>query len=404
MSLTKRAIDGAEYSGTGNARYVIWDDNPRGLGLRVFPSGRKSFILSYRVTGRKRLMALGDFGTLTLDHARRRAKEELRRVEDQQLDPLVEKRKRVLEARTGTVEALFKAYIEARKDMRRPAEALRIGTLYIFPHFGTRPWREVRRSEVRDWHAGIAKPYSANRALQALRAAYYWRLWSEDDAAGSEQDKRDTRNPCAGIELRPETARQVRLEIAQLPKLEKAINKQTTDPYLRAFFRFLLATGCRRGEALKLQWQDVNLIGDTPTATFRMTKSGNDHQVPLSDFAVRLLKALPRMKNNPYVFVGHRRGTGLQSPSKAWQRIRAAAGLPHLRIHDLRRSFGSWLGDAGFTSKQIGSVLGHQTDITSRVYMAIGDTSKRSAVNAMQALMQGAGKKRKAAKSTKATS
>jgi integrase len=310
---------------------------------------------------------------------------------------IAEKRKRALESRTGTVETLFKAYVE-QKNMRRPDAALWVGKKFIFPKFGTRSWRDVRRSEIRDWHAGIKSPYNANRALQALRAALYWRLWSEDDAAGSGQHKRDTRNPCAGIELRPETERQVRLEVEQLPALERAIDSDTGDPYLRAYFRFLLATGCRRSEALKLEWRDVNLDGDAPTVTFRMTKAGTDHEVPLSPFAVRLLKALPRVKDNPYVFVGHRHGTGLQSPSKAWQRIRTAAGLPHLRIHDLRRSFGSWLGDAGFTSKQIGSVLGHQTDITSRVYMAIGDSSKRSAVNAMQTLMQGAGKpKRKVA-------
>lgn len=60
-----------------------------------------------------------------------------------------------------------------------------------------------------------------------------------------------------------------------------------------------------------------------------------------------------------------------------------------MRIHDLRRTFGSWLGDAGFTSKQIGTTLGHKSDITSRVYMALGDTSKRSAVDAVERLMTG---------------
>jgi integrase len=388
VSLTKRRIDAAKYAGEGNSRCVLWDDKPRGLGLRVFPSGRKAFILSYRVAGRKRLMALGEYGVLTLDQARRRARAELVGVESGEGDPLAEKRKHALESRTGTVETLFKAYV-AQKSMRRPDAALWVAKKFIYPRFGTRPWRDIRRSEVRDWHASIKSPYNANRALQALRAALYWRLWSEDDTAGRDQGKRDTRNACAGIKLRPETERQVRLEIAELPKLEHAIDAQTTDPYLRAFFRFLLATGCRRGEALKLNWRDTHLDGAAPTVTFRMTKAGADHEVPLSRFAVRLLEALPRIKGNPHVFVGHRLGTGLRSPSKAWQRIRTAAALPYLRMHDLRRSFGSWLGDAGFTSKQIGSVLGHQTDITSRVYMAIGDQSKRAAVDAVERLMTG---------------
>src|SRR5690606_32815039 len=111
--------------------------------------------------------------------------------------------------------------------------------------------------------------------------------------------------------------------------------------------------------------------------------------VPLSSYAAGLLDGLPRVKDNPYVFVGHRRGSHLQSVNKAWERIRKRAGIEHIRIHDLRRSFGSWLGDAGFTSKQIGAVLGHKSDITSRVYMSLGDESKRAAVEAMQALLTG---------------
>jgi len=82
-------------------------------------------------------------------------------------------------------------------------------------------------------------------------------------------------------------------------------------------------------------------------------------------------------------------GTHLVAPDKAWGRIRSTAGLAHLRMHDLRRTFGSWLGDAGFTSKQISSTLGHKTDITSRVYMSLGEGSKRAAVDAVEQLIAG---------------
>ena len=389
-ALTKRRIDVAKYAGSGNSRDVRWDDNPRGLGLRVYPSGRKAFVVSYRNgNGVKRLATVGDFGVLTLDEARRQAKRLLVSVGDK-ADPLAERRKQRLEAKTGSVKTLFHAYVDARTEdphrpMKRPDAVLWYGDKFIFPRFGSRPWRDVRRSEVREWHAGIAKPYNANRALQALRAAYYWRLWQEDDAPGQRRRESDTRNPCAGIDLRPETRRQVRLELAELPKLETAIDAQTDDPYLRSYFRFVLATGCRRSEALALQWRDV----EDNAITFRNTKVGTDHTVPLSAYAAQLLKDLPRLANNPHVFVSRRHGKPLQEPSKAWQRIRKAAGLSRLRIHDLRRTFGSWLADAGFTSKQIGTALGHKSDITSRVYMALGDQSKRAAVDAVERLMAG---------------
>lgn len=392
MGLTKRQIEKARYRGARNARCVLWDDDPRGLGLRIFPSGRKAWCLSYRTTsGTKRLLTLSDYGTLTLDEARKRAKRELVKIDEAAADPVAEKVARRVEAATGSTEALFRAYVADRKP-KRATELLQIAERHIFPRFGSRPWRELRRSEVRDWHRSIERPYAANRALQAFRAALYWRLWNEDDAPGDKQAKRDIRNPCAGIKLRPEKARQVRLELDELPRLEAAIDKATSDPYQHALFRFLLATGCRRGEALKLRWVDVTLIGPRRSVTFRETKTGADHAVPLSERAAALLANLPRISGNPYVFAGAGGNGHLVGIDKTWRRIRDLAGVPYLRIHDLRRSFGSWLGEAGFTSKQIGSVLGHRTDITSRVYMALGDQSKRAAVDAAAVLMENAAK------------
>jgi integrase len=394
MHLTKRYCDSAKYEETENRRDVRWHDDPRNMGLRIYPSGEKSFVLSYRAAGRKKMMVLADYSVLTLDEAEKRARRELVAVENDSADPLAEKRKRELESRTGTIEQVFSAYLAAKKP-KRSADLLALAKRDIYPKLGTRPWRELRRSEVRSWHEAFKSDYVANRALQALRAAMYWRLWQDDD--NGEQTKRDNRNPCAGVGLRKEKPRQVRLELAELPKMEAAIDAETDDPYVRAVFRFILATGCRRGEALSLKWDDVDL-GDTPTVTFRETKNNTDRTVPLSPFAKQMLKRLPRLEKNPYVFVGHRHGTHLQAVSKAWQRIRKRAGIEHVRIHDLRRSFGSWLGDAGYTSKQVGDVLGHKSDITSRVYMALGDASRRNAVNTVRKLMTNAGKPKKKAK------
>jgi integrase len=382
--LTKRGIEAARYTLAGNRRCMLWDDEPRGLGLRIFPSGRKSWVLSYRIHNRKRLMTLGDLDVLTLDQARSRAKAELAKLENEAADPLTEKRKRVIEAKTGTVAAMVSAYIDQAKaktagEMRRQAKK------DIEPTFGTRHWRDVRRSEVRAWHAGIRAPYSANRALALLRSAYYWRLSQEDDAPahrGARRTTHDLSNPCAGIDPNREQPRQVRLERDELPKLEASINAEA-DPYVKASFRFLLAVGCRRGEALTLKWSDV-VDGQ---ATFRETKNDQARSVPLSKYASGVLKSLPRIDGNPFVFVGRTRGSHLSNVSKAWRRIRKRAGVEHVTIHDLRRTFGSWLGDQGFSSKQIGAVLGHKSDITSRVYMSLGDDTKHAAVHAMDKLI-----------------
>lgn len=391
MALTKRIVDSVAYRGNGTRRHVIWDDDPVGLGLRVFPSGLKTFVLSYRVNGRKRLLTLGSLGVLQLDDARKQAKAELLGVETCNADPVSLRRQRDLDARTGTVAALFTTYVATRRPKYR-SRMLREAELHILPAFGTRPWRSLRRSELRSWHSEFRSPYVANRSLQALRAALYWRLWQEDDSPGDARGRSggDGRNPCAGIRLRPERTRQARLELAQVPAIERAIEAQADDRYVRAYFRFLIAMGCRKSEALSLRWSDVVLCGRDSTVSFRETKNGEDRVVPMPTAVWTELGGLPRVPGNPFVFVGRKPGQPLKSVAKAWQRIRAHAGLPHLRLHDLRRSFGSWLGDAGFTSKQIGTVLGHKTDITSRVYMALGHESKRAAVDAVQDILSAA--------------
>ena len=82
MKLTKRSIDGFTYQGTNGKRDIRWDDRLPGFGVRIYPNGKKSFVLSYRVNGRKRLMALGAYGVLTLDQARSRARRHLSHIID----------------------------------------------------------------------------------------------------------------------------------------------------------------------------------------------------------------------------------------------------------------------------------------------------------------------------------
>ncbi|HPO10071.1 MAG TPA: Arm DNA-binding domain-containing protein, partial [bacterium] len=70
MKLTKTAIDQAKFSDSKKETYILWDDALPGFGIRIYPSGRKSFVISYRMQGKKRIMVLGAYGRLTLDQAR----------------------------------------------------------------------------------------------------------------------------------------------------------------------------------------------------------------------------------------------------------------------------------------------------------------------------------------------
>ena len=125
-------------------------------------------------------------------------------------------------------------------------------------------------------------------------------------------------------------------------------------------------------------------LAEPASVTFRDTKNGTDHTVPLTEEGAAILssKVLPRVVGNPFVFCGEGRAA-IRNPHKAWVRIRKRAALDHVTIHDLRRSVGSWLGDAGLTEKQIGVLLNHKSAVTGRVYMALGDAAKRKAVETL---------------------
>ncbi|HEX2239087.1 MAG TPA: Arm DNA-binding domain-containing protein, partial [Gammaproteobacteria bacterium] len=87
MALTKRAIDSMTYRGDNGQRQVAWDDELPGFGVRVYPNGKKAFVLSYRIAGRKRLMTLGSYGQYTVDQARKLARKHLVSI-DSGIDPL----------------------------------------------------------------------------------------------------------------------------------------------------------------------------------------------------------------------------------------------------------------------------------------------------------------------------
>ena len=171
MALTKKVIDSLTYQGVGNERFVVWDTDPPGFGVRVYPSGRKSFVLSFRADGRKRLLTVGTYGALTLDQARKSARAELAKVETDGADPL-EQRQRA--AQGETVAALCEAYMEryAKPQKRSWTEDARRINARVLPTWGSLKARAIRRADVAALHTRIGtkegKPYEANRVRELV--------------------------------------------------------------------------------------------------------------------------------------------------------------------------------------------------------------------------------------------
>jgi len=398
--LTQANVKAVRYTRTDKLPQFVWDSEQIGLGVRITAGGVKSFVLRYRVLKRQRIKTLGKTANHSVDQARAWARAGLHAADKNEDFQAAEERQRAM----GTVAQLWRRYVDEHLKVHGSELTVynqeSLWKTHLEKPFGSKRVSEVSTADVRAWHrrASERRPdggktiggvYSANRALQALRAAYNWQIKEGTLPV-------DFRNPCVGVSLNGEKPRDVILKPSELPKLAQAI-REHRDDYAGAFVWLALRTGARRGELLKLEWQHVDL--KDKSVRFVDTKNGTDRTVPLDPAAVTLLKVLPRVENNAHVFVGRWEKGHREGIRNAWDEIRKAAGLPHLHLHDLRRSVGSWLGAAGHTADKIGELLGHKTNITSKVYIRLGALEvKRELVSEHAELIKGALRKRRKSK------
>ncbi len=370
MKLTKRAIDSMTYRGTGRVRDVRWDTEVKGLGVRVYPGDQKAYVLSYRVNGRKRMMTLGSCSVMALDQARHQAKKALLAAKEGQ-DPLEARRKA---AKGETVKDLCATYLEQyAKDRKRSwREDERRIRQYILPAWGNVKAASLRRADVAALHrrVGSSAPYEANRLLALLS-----KMYSEAERWGIVPEGHP--NPARRVEKFQEQKRDRWVTPEELPRLTEAID-QEQNPYARSALWLYLLTGLRKSELLTAKWEDVDL--SRKELRLPETKAGRVHYVPLSEPALVLLRDIPHVESNPYVLPGLKEGAHLVNISEPWLRVRKAAGVEDVRLHDLRRTVGSWLAQSGNSLYLIGRVLNHSNQSTTAVYARFGQDHVREAL------------------------
>jgi integrase len=353
--------------------------------VRIYPSGRKAFVLSYRAAGRKRLIVLGDFGTeLTLSQARDRAQAERVKVR-QGADPIETRRKA---AQGETVADLIEAFVERHGKAHKKtwsADERRLNRLVPDTWLG-RKAGSIARKEVAELHhrIGLKTPYEANRFLENLKTAYNLApVWGFIEEGAP--------NPAAGIKKFKEEARKRWLTPEELPRLAEAIDQEPS-VYVRSAIWLYLLTGVRRMEILEARWKDVDW--DRGMLRLPATKSGEEQTATLSAVALAILQAIPRMEDNPFILPGAKPGWHLVNIQKPWIRIRQAAGVEDLRLHDLRRSVGSWLTQDGTDLNLIKDALRHANLSTTLTYARLGQDAAREAMERHgQRILEAAGKR-----------
>jgi integrase len=368
MRITKRVVDTAEPDGRDR---VLWDDEIKGFGLRIRPSGAKVYLVQYRAgQGRRapdRRYTIGKHGSpWTPETARREAKRILGLVAGGG-DPAGERQEnRSAEKAAPTLreaaERWLAEHVEAKRKPRTAVEYRRLLDKNILPTLGNKKIAALKRADVAKLHdANRHAPYVANRCLAVISSLANW---AEVRGLRPEHS-----NPCHKIEKFKEQGRERFLSPRELQRLSRALDRaersRAVSVWAVAAVRLLVFTGARLNEILTARWEWIDLGGGT--LSLPDSKSGKK-VIHLNAPAVSVLSALPRGADNPYVICGVKAGSHLVNLEKPWRRIRKAALLDDVRLHDLRHSFASVAVSGGATLPLVGSLLGHSQPSTTQRY------------------------------------
>lgn len=369
--LTKRLVDAAEVR---DRDYFIWDEDLPGFGLRVFPSGRKRYVVQYRAGRRSRRLNLGPSGVLTCEQARNRAITIIAATKNGD-DPAA---KRDAERQAITVTELAQRFEKEHIDIRlKPSTAKgyrRMLERFVLPTLGHYRVNQVTRPDIAKFHHDLRHtPYDANRCLEMVskmfNLAEMWGL------------RPDGSNPRKHIKKYPEEKRERFLSPAELKRVGEVLREMEQEgielsPSIAAA-RLLMLTGCRLGEIMNLKWEYVDISGKA----LRLPDSKTGAKVVhLGQPAVEVLAKIERVDGNPWVIFGTLPGSRLSDLQPFWQRVRARAGLKDVRIHDLRHTFASTAVASGQGLPMIGKLLGHtQVQTTARYAHLAADPIKDAA-------------------------
>ena len=349
---------------------IYWDKALSSFGVRVYASGRRAYVCSYRIHHRKRLAVLGQVNALTLDQARKLAISYLSKAAIHD-DPQDQTGRRSIK----TVAGLCAAYIEhyAKKKLiwwKKDESCIR---RWILPNLGLRLATTIVSADIENIHTeiGTQHPNAANHLLALMRCMYNW-------AKVAGIVPQDYPSPILGIRWFPKRRRRRYITAAEIPRFIRALEAEDNE-YARHGIWLLLLTGLRSKELLNSLWTDIDW--DFGTLFIGRTKNGEPLLAPLSDAAISSLKSIPQIPDNPYIICGFKPNRPLSGLGGPLRRVLGRAGLENIHVHDLRRTVGSWLAQSGTSLHLIGDILNHRDLRTTLGYAYFQTEQRRAALN-----------------------
>jgi len=383
FNFTKKAIEALPHPKTGFDSYR--DTAERGLSLYITAAGAVSFYIRKRINGRDERVIIGQYPDITIEQARAKTVT-IRAQVAQGQDPIADKRR--LRADISFFE-MFTEYMERySKKQKRSWQYDEREVNKFLSHWFKKKATSISKQDVQLLHERIRDQnglYQANRILERISSIYNRAIeWGWQGI-----------NPADGVRKFREKSRDRFLQPDELPRFFAAIEEEENE-VARDYIMISLLTGARKSNVLAMRWDEISF----ERAEWRIpeTKNGEPLTVALSGPAMEILHDRRRQTNTEWVFPSAESKTGhLADPKKAWARLLARAGIKDLRIHDLRRSLGSWQASTGASGYIIGKSLGHKSQQATQIYARLNlDPVRQSVELATQAMLK-AGKTAKKA-------
>lgn len=379
LNFTKAVLETLPTPPTGKRGYY-YDTKMRGLGISITSNGSRSFIVYRKVNGKPERITLGRFPDLSIEQARRKA-ENINATIAEGGNPNDRRRAERAEITFG---ALFDEYLERHAKIHKRSwdEDQAVFNRYLIP-WQSRKLSTITKTDIQKLHQDVGRHkgrYGANRLLAlcsiVFNKATEFGLW-------------DKANPALGIKKFREQSRDRFLQADELPRFFQALSQEQNDN-VRDYVILALLTGARKSNVLAMRWDQINLDG----REWRIPRTKNETPqiVTLSEEACFLLQQRKETAATNFVFPSTGKTGHLTEPKKGWGRILKQAGIADLRIHDLRRTLGSWQARTGASLAIIGKSLNHKSPQATAIYARLDlDPVRASVEKATKAMLEAAG-------------
>ena len=381
-NFTKASLDEAR-TPPGVDRIYVHDTKAAGLSMLVTSNGAKSFYFRKCIGGRSERIRIGGFPEVTIEQARKAAARYAGVVVDG-INPAEARRKL---RGTSTLREAFDSFLDKHAKARKRTWAADEWQFKKYlDHWANRKLFDVKNADVRALHRKLGEssgPYTANRILALVRKLFNF----------AAEEGFDKPNPAIGITPFPEQERDRFLSAEELPRLFTALEEEPNELF-RDFILVLLFTGARRGNVQAMAWADVDLGRGLWLVSAATSKNKAAMAIVLSPEAVAILVARKEQANGSrFVFPqsrydrAHCRTEGTLEGAAP-----TAAAIEDLRMHDLRRTLGSWQAMTGASLPVIGKSLGHKNQATTAIYARLTMDPVRDSVGKATAMMLALGK------------